>query len=282
MARRLAISAALASILTLTTSAASAYVLKHAGTGATVRWRADSVAFVLQDSLAAVKGASTAASAAATAWSGRAGAPRAKAAAGVAPAVPTVDGKSVVLRSESFEPSGSALAVTVLTYDETTGEVLDADIVLNAKHALELLPRAKAVSAGNVDGAEDEEEPTSKNAHGLLGDGSRYDLSWVLAHEMGHALGLGDDPDAPDALMYPFVKADLAGPNEPTSADIDGLEVLYEPEPSAPSSSRSGCVRAAVAPSDPHDAVAIGAVTALALVLARRRLVIRRRKRLLL
>lgn len=69
---------------------------------------------------------------------------------------------------------GNALAVTVSTYDYG-GRLLDTDILINAEHPLDIL---------------DEAQPER-----------RFDLPSVLAHEVGHVLGL-DESDVPDATMY--------------------------------------------------------------------------------
>jgi hypothetical protein len=290
MPHRLAVSAVVAS-LALAPTRASAFVLKHAENGAPVRWRTETISFVLHRSLDAAPGASAAARAAAAAWSRQAGAPQASAAAGEAAAAPVVDGKNVILRSASFAPVGSALAVTVLSFDEQSGVVVDADIVLNAKHDLEALPRratTKTSAQGGAGSQADEDDSTRrasrpKDAHSLLMDAARYDVAWVLAHEVGHAMGLGDDPDAPAALMYPFVTPDLAGPTAPTSADLDGIEALYgsglEGGPTAPGAA-PGCNGAPAAGAGPgrgtgargHTARRAGAVLGVvgAIALARR------------
>jgi hypothetical protein len=47
----------------------------------------------------------------------------------------------------------------------------------------------------------------------------------ALVHEFGHYLGLGDEPDLPDDIMYPCTHEDM--PGKPTPDALHDLRVLY-------------------------------------------------------
>jgi hypothetical protein len=73
------------------------------------------------------------------------------------------------------------LAITVVTYNRSTGEIFDADILVNANASYQLL---------------DESAPV---------DGAHYDLGAILTHEAGHSLGLDESETHPEATMWPLV-----------------------------------------------------------------------------
>ena len=195
MASRFVFSALLATTTIATlTSEASAFEVKHSASGQLVSWHRTSVAWTVDRSVRKVPGGEEAVAAAAAAWTQRSGAPALAVAAVDAKLSPGLDGTNAVFFVEGgFAPAGNALAVTVLSFDETTGDVLDADIVLNGKYQLGLVQKGTT-------------HPTAITDPG----GEIYDIDRVLAHEMGHALALSDEPADTSALMYPCVSRAVA------------------------------------------------------------------------
>jgi hypothetical protein len=104
-----------------------------------------------------------------------------------------------------FEANGEArahgaLAITVLTYDSETGEILDADIVLNGIHPFSAEGAAQA-----------------------------FDLQNVLTHELGHFLGLGEDTDDLHATMYAYSEVGETTKRVLDEEDIARIMALYRP-----------------------------------------------------
>jgi len=96
------------------------------------------------------------------------------------------------------------IAITIVSFDRRTGEILDADVELNQR--ADQNPDGFVFSTG---------EPTPDTA----------DLPTILTHELGHALGLGHS-DQDRAVMWP-----TAGQGERrivlTSDDVEGVCDIY-------------------------------------------------------
>src|SRR4051812_19707819 len=171
MRSRIRAATAFAATLAVTTSA-HAFEVKHAEGGELVRWKRAKVVWSVDSTMSEIPGGVAAVSAAVKAWTERAGAPRLAVTIADAALEPGFDGTNAILYAkDGFAPAGNALAITVLSFDDTTGEVLDADIILNGRYAI-----------------------------GSGGD-ETYDVRRIVAHEMGHGLGLSDEPTQKDALM---------------------------------------------------------------------------------
>jgi MYXO-CTERM domain-containing protein len=253
----------------LAPASAMAFEAKHTASGMPVKWTSTNVSYVVDPTVAAnVPGGADAVAAAAEAWSGMEGAPKLSTTAGPGGGVVAADGQNTILLvPEGFAPADGALAITVLTYEESTGAIVDADIVVNGEHAFAVL----ASGARAADGVAPVSNEGSPDGEGE--GGPRFDLGHVAAHELGHSLGLGDVRDQAGEVMYAFSRPGDASYRAPAPDDVDGLAEIYGGSPPA----HAGCgASVAGGPSRPEDTWA-----ALALALAGAWAVSRRRARAL-
>lgn len=237
---------------------AHAYVVKKTSRGQLVHWDERTVDYTFDPSVgSSVQDALAATSDAMGSWSGTVGAPdlQGHAASAVvdAPTKPGFDQKNAVFyMADGYAPAGRALAITVLTYDNATGRILDADIIVNGAYTFAVLPSEKLVdqerygsAAGgthpsNTDGITHTEEAASNDVV--------YDLHHVIAHELGHTLGMNDEMERKDALMYRYSSPNDPSLRAPAPDDIAGLAEIYSTKLEA---SGNGCGNATVAPKKP-------------------------------
>lgn len=124
------------------------------------------------------------------------------------------DGRnSVIFAPIELAGQKQSLAVTISHIDSGTGEIVEADLVINAKKPFGLLD---AAGAGDGPGHGSEQASCA----------SRYDLQNVVTHEVGHFFGLDEDEVDPGATMFfktgkcELGKRDLS---EPDTAVVTGL-----------------------------------------------------------
>lgn len=248
---------------------ASAYELKRTPAGALVHWEEASVSYSIDPSVdAAVSGGASSTLSAMTGWSGEVGAPSLHGAlAGAdAPTQPGLDRKNgVFFVPGGYEPAGKALAITVLTYDNESGAILDADVVFNGAYAFAVLPTTVTDTAPPkevVTRAAHETEADTPAAVQVRGTLSTYDLEHVVGHELGHSLGMNDERTLTSSLMYRYSAPNDPSVRAPAADDVDGLSELYA------KSGAEGCGGATVAPKKPSsDAARVAMLGALGLVL---------------
>lgn len=236
---RRALALVLAGAAGLAPASASAFVTRSTDDGAPVRWPSRDVSYVRDRSLLAIEGADAALATAAQGWSARA-----KVTLAIAPDVadlaPGLDGKNgVFVGGWAFTPG--QLAVTVVSYDERTGRVLDADVVLRDDVKFSATP------------TQDREKT--------------YDLVRILSHELGHSLGLGDELANTKSVMYLYTRPNDASKRVPTADDVAGIRALYkmaQPDPAGGGCAAGGALETG-AP------VLLGLAVIGGLALARRR-----------
>jgi hypothetical protein len=254
-----AVTGAVIALAAVGTPDAHAFVVKKTSKGELVHWDQRTVDYTFDPSVDAnVQDAVTATNLAMGSWSGSVGAPelRGHAAAMVvdAPSKPGFDQKNgVFYMPQGYAPAGRALAVTVLTYDNATGRILDADIIVNGSYKFAVLRDAIGVDTqqrigsatsgahpSNTDGISHQEEAQAID--------TTYDLHHVVAHELGHSLGMNDEMERKDALMYRYSSPNTTTLRAPATDDIEGLAELYSTKLEA---TGNGCGNATVAPKKP-------------------------------
>ncbi|MDB5220519.1 MAG: hypothetical protein JWO86_8446 [Myxococcaceae bacterium] len=236
---------------------AQAFVVKRTSNGDLVHWDQRTVDYTFDPSVDHnVQDAVSATTRAMSSWSGTVGAPELQghAASQVvdAPTKPGFDQKNgVFFMADGYAPAGRALAITVLTYDNASGRILDADIIVNGVYKFAVLREAADIAnqqrtttgahPSNTDGITHVDEPATSTD-------TIYDLHHVVAHELGHSLGMNDEMERKDALMYRYSSPNDTSLRAPATDDIEGLAELYSTKLEA---SGNGCSNATVAPKKP-------------------------------
>jgi len=285
LTRAPALAAFAASLLAAATS--HAYVMRTTASGLPVHWPDDSVALELDPSLVnGVPGALAALEQAASGWTESGGGPRLSVALADTSSSPAVDGRNVVYWSPTGYPGmGAALAVTLVSFDETTGEILDADVVLDGRYDFAVLAPSALPSRGAAPVASDPFAVAADVPSGGQGDllgltdlgaaAAPFDLVHVLAHETGHALGLRDAAEDASDVMYLYTMPGDARRRAPDADDAAGVAALYAGVPLA---AAHGCGSSSLAPSRPPAGHAWVATSLGLTLLCGVRLLVRRRR----
>jgi MYXO-CTERM domain-containing protein len=210
-----------------------AFEVQRTPSGLPVHWEETNITFEVDPSVArAVNGGYEAVAEALAGWSAQSGAPTMTVTAASGHPQLGVDGHNVIFFApDGYAAAGNALAITILSYDERTGAIVDADIVINGQHAFGVLaPNARCDSNARPISNEGSGEP------GGSADGT-FDLVHVLAHEAGHALGLRDVL-TPSSVMYLYSTPNDASSRSPATDDEAGIASLY---PADSNQTAAGC-----------------------------------------
>ena len=194
-------------------------------------------------------------------------------------ATPQQDGKSTVsygrITAAGLEHD---LAFTVSYSNDKSGEIVEADIILNS-----LYPMAVLTPRPTTPGATTNTSP--KDHDGIHGNGpskgpsndeesmdcqNRYDAQNVTTHEAGHFFGLGEDPVEHQATMFQAIDQCETHKRVLALTDVGAVTTLYEK--SADAEEAKAGPRACSFGGAPHGASAFWVSTGIfALSLLRRR-----------
>ncbi len=205
-------------------------------------------------------------------------------------ATPIQDGKSTVSYGRITAPGHERdLAITVTYANDQSGEIIEADIILNALYPMGVLT-AKAVAQtttptvtpqNNGNGSEhhDNDEKntgstsTSKSmtTEEAVDCKNRYDAQNVATHEVGHFFGLGEDPIKSNATMFQVIDQCETHKRALATTDVGALGTLYA-ESEDPEEAKAGaraCSFGGVPPSG--GALAVSGLILCLSLLGRRR-----------
>lgn len=231
-------------------SSSYAYNVKQTQSGVGVHWNQSNVVFQIDPSLADLPGAEERFGQAINKWSEVSGVPelRSLGSANIPQREPGADGVNTVFyKKTAYEPAGRALAITILTYDGNTGEIVDADIVVNGKYKFAVLPETSTtLHTTNTDGIVHSDEEASPD--------KIYDIHHVLAHETGHSLGLNDEEADGTVLMYRYSAPNDTSIREPQEDDRSGAASIYAGVSGSSADVATGCGGATVSPKNPSNA----------------------------
>ena len=142
---------------------------------------------------------------------------------------PKQDGKSTVSYAPITAPGHEHDVAITMTYsNDKTGEIIEADIVLNALYPMGVLtakskpapPAALVATAPSGKTTHDDDEAEDCQ--------SRYDAQNVVTHEAGHFFGLGEDMTERNATMFLSIDQCETHKRVLSSTDVGAVETLYQ------------------------------------------------------
>jgi hypothetical protein len=147
----------------------------------------------------------------------------------------------VVFAPYGWTKANGALAVTVVTYDDATGSIVDADLLVNGGGRFFANFDHDESSGGDPVSIENPATASSDAPATIPAQTPRFDVQSVVTHEIGHFLGLGDDQDDAMATMYARTAAGEIHKRLLTSTDATVITALYAESSPLDAQSHSGC-----------------------------------------
>lgn len=179
---------------------AHAYDLNETKSGTTVRWFEKTLDLCVDQEVLDRTGplGLPALADAGEAWGGIVGVPRIRVTAGMEGAC---DG--YIHWVEPWAGKKETIAYTATSYGPITGELHDTDVYINGDAKWSVMEAPLAAKG-------------------------TFDFQSVMTHEFGHILGLADDREHKDAVMWPYTPTGKAVAREISEDDAEGVRVAYE------------------------------------------------------
>lgn len=145
----------------------------------------------------------------------------------------TPDGiNSVLVAPIDFEGHETDLAITIGFSHPKSGEITEADIVVNARHVFSVLGE-DTLASYDPSGARRPRPLSCTGKDKEATCGQIYDLQNVLTHEVGHFWGLPEDYEDRSSTMYSCTSACETHKRRLSEADLLRVQRLYASEPPA-------------------------------------------------
>jgi len=155
--------------------------------------------------------------------------------------VPKQDGKSTVSYGPITAPGHEKdLAITISYASDNTGEIIEADVILNSLYSMGVLtpkpadPAVGPPGRGPGDGKGEDrhdwhghDETSTKEREESVDCQNRYDTQNVVTHEAGHFFGLGEDPVERGATMFQVIGRCETHKRALATTDVGALGTLY-------------------------------------------------------
>jgi hypothetical protein len=140
---------------------------------------------------------------------------------------PRQDGMSTVSYAKISVPGHERdVAITVTYSNDKTGEIVEADVVLNALYPMgTLTPRVQGQDAS--DHVHSGSSNKSNSEDESIDCENRYDAQNVVTHEAGHFFGLGEDMTERKATMFLSIDECETHKRVLSATDAQAITTLY-------------------------------------------------------
>ncbi len=204
---------------------------KRSTSGANLRWNRAALTIYIDDSLARIGPDATGAVASAFgSWveSDRR-LPDLTFDTGDTSAIPKQDAKSTVSYGRiNLAGHERDLALTVTYANDKSGEIIEADIVLNSLYPLSVLgEQGQGALAAQAKTGDASNRAAAQKPKGTADCGDRYDVQNVATHEAGHFFGLGEDPVERNAAMFQTIDECEVQKRVLAASDVGAIATLY-------------------------------------------------------